>query len=129
MPFWSALALQASSAATFDLAHVQAGATIEPLSVLPQCRSGSDGEEIVVCGRKRDQYRLPLPSEREQSTERVRGDAASGMAALTPATPCGIFAGQRRCGKREAAQYGYGEGRDPITVLTKLAKKAVDPDD
>jgi hypothetical protein len=51
------------------------------------------------------------------------------MAAITPTAPCGIFAGERRCSKREAAQYGYGEGRDPITVLTRLAKRALDPDD
>ena len=59
----------------------------------------------------------------------MRGEAPSGMAAITPAAPCGIFAGERRCSKREAAQYGYGEGRDPITVLTSLAKRVLDPDD
>lgn len=50
------------------------------------------------------------------------------MAALTPTGRCGTFAGERRCGKREAAEYGYGSGRDPITILTRLAHKAVDPD-
>jgi hypothetical protein len=51
------------------------------------------------------------------------------MAAITPAAACGIFAVERRCSKREAAQYGYGEGRDPLTVLAELAKRAADPND
>jgi hypothetical protein len=51
------------------------------------------------------------------------------MAAITPVAPCGIFAGERRCSKREAAQYGYGDGRNPLTVLAERAKRAADPDD
>jgi len=82
-----------------------------------------------VCGQRRDRYRLPLPDERGHQGDRARGEAPSGMAAITPAAPCGIFAGERRCSKCEAAQYGYGEGRDPITVLTSLAKRVLDPDD
>ena len=82
-----------------------------------------------MCGQRRDRYRLPLPDERGHQGDRARGEAPSGMAAITPAAPCGIFAGERRCSKREAAQYGYGEGRDPITVLTSLAKRVLDPDD
>ena len=96
---------------------------------MPQCQGGAIGDEIVVCGQRRDRFRLPLPNEREQPGDRVSRDIPSGMDALKPATRCGIFAGERRCGKREAAQYGYGEGRDPITLLTKLAKKAIDPED
>jgi hypothetical protein len=41
--------------------------------------------------------------------------------------PCGIFQGERRCGKREAAQYGYGNGRDPITVAAKVIGALTDP--
>lgn len=58
----------------------------------------------------------------------MHGEAQTGMSALTPPGPCGVFAGERRCSKDEAAQYGYGKGRDPITALTRLAKKVADPD-
>lgn len=68
-----------------------------------------------------------VPDKRGQPE--ARSDAASGMAALTPAAQCGIFTGQRRCTKREAARYGYGDGRNPITMLARLAKQVVDPDD
>jgi hypothetical protein len=130
MLWWLGIALQAAatsrSAGPFDLAE-----TVKPstLASLPRCDSnGTRNDEIVVCGRKRDQYRLPLPTERDSSLGPVRGDAQPGVAALTPAGPCGIFAGERRCSKKEAAEYGYGNGRDPITLLTRLAQKAVDPD-
>lgn len=126
VPFWIVLAFQASPHAAFDLADVRHGTLVVAPSTVERCHSASDGAEIVVCGGRRDRYRLPLPDERGQPE--ARGDAASGMAALTPATPCGIFAGQRRCTKREAARYGYGEGRDPITMLARLAKQAIDPD-
>jgi hypothetical protein len=42
--------------------------------------------------------------------------------------PCGIFEGQRRCGKRESLDYGYGGGRDPLTVAGKLVTALTDPD-
>lgn len=129
MSFWITIAMQASQASgTFDLADVQRPSGSRTLSANPRCEGSAVGEEVVVCGHGRDRYRLPLPNEREQSTERVAGEVPGGMAALTPATPCGMFAGERRCSKREAARYGYGGGRDPITVLTKLARKAADPD-
>ena len=129
MPIWIALVLQASQQATFDLAHVQRGASGSAPLIATPCQSGSDGAEIVVCGQKRDHYRLPLPVERGQQGDRARGDVPNGIAAITPAAPCGIFAGERRCNKREAAQYGYGDERDPFTVLAELAKRAADSDD
>jgi hypothetical protein len=115
---WVALALQAATAPGFDLARVPAPSTTG-------C-GGTGSDEVVVCGARRDRYRLPLPAEREMIPTRT--DRASGMAALTPAAPCGIFAGQRRCGRREAAAYGYGEGRDPVTLLARVAGKLADPD-
>ena len=94
------------------------------------CVPATNGD-VVVCGGEPDRYRLPFPVERDPSTEAAdtsRATAGSGMAAMTPAGRCGIFAGERRCGKAEAAGYGYGGGRDPITVVTRLATRLVDPD-
>lgn len=79
------------------------------------------GNDVVVCGGTRDRYRLPLPRQSDPDTDYgVRGGTGSGVAAITPAGRCGLFAGERRCGKAEAVQYGYGGGRDPVSVLVKL---------
>jgi hypothetical protein len=91
----------------------------------------ASNDEVIVCGdRDRgDRYRLPLPS--------VRNPAEAGAVAGEVPPPsienpflfgCGIFRGQRRCARREAEAYGYGGGRDPVTVLGRLITKAVDPD-
>jgi hypothetical protein len=130
MSLWLSIALQAAtvdpSISTFDLAQSAKQLT---LTSLPAC-NGDDAhnEEIVVCGRRPDRYRLPLPAEHVRQPGPVRGEAPSAMAALTPSGRCGIFAGERRCNKREAAKYGYGNGRNPITLLSRLAEKVVDPD-
>ncbi|GGE73267.1 hypothetical protein [Sphingomonas prati] len=121
MSAWLSLVLQ--TAVPFDLAAV---AKPVDLSAIQQCGAASSGE-IVVCGGRSEQYRLPLPNERVAGA-RTRGDAPTGTAALTPPAPCGIFAGERRCGKREAADYGYSGGRDPITALTRVVTGLVDPD-
>ncbi|MDR6850132.1 hypothetical protein J2X47_002040 [Sphingomonas sp. BE270] len=129
MSLWLSIALQAAEAAPvakpFDLAG-----TTKPigLNALPKCDDTLSADEIVVCGRRRDQYRLPLREEPAPDADAARGAEASGLSAITPSGRCGIFAGERRCSKREAAAYGYGNGRDPITLLTRLAKKALDPD-
>ncbi|MFA6122682.1 MAG: hypothetical protein WCS75_10195 [Sphingomonas sp.] len=129
MFWWLSIALQTGAVAPppkpFDLA--KAAKPIR-LNVLPKCDDTLSADEIVVCGRRRERYRLPLRVEREPESDHRRGEASSGLAAITPSGPCGIFAGQRQCSKREAAAYGYGNGRDPVTLLTRLAKKAVDPD-
>lgn len=118
------LAQPVAASSDFDLARV---ARPGSLSSEPGC-TGED-DEVVVCARKQDSYRLPLPAERAASDlAPTRGDAGRAIAAMTPTGRCGIFAGERRCSKAEAAHYGYGGGRDPITVLTKLATKAIDPD-
>lgn len=87
------------------------------------------GGDVVVCGERAGRYRLPLPREREPGVvERGRGEAASPLAAMTPGGRCGIFAGERRCGRAEAADYGYGQGRDPITVVSNLGRALLSPD-
>ena len=129
MSLWLSIALQGAEATPiakpFDLPEAKRPIR---LTALPTCDDMVSADAIVVCGRRREQYRLPLREEREPETGPVRGEAPSGLAAMTPPRPCGIFAGERRCSKREAASYGYGNGRDPITLVTRLAKKALDPD-
>ena len=112
---------------------LQSGATglaiPDRLTVVQHCTGSVDPADVVVCGRSSDRYRLPLPAERDPFLDaRVRGEPGSALSAITPAAPCGIFAGERRCGKVEAARYGYGGGRDPVSLLVKLGTKLLDPD-
>lgn len=93
-----------------------------------RCLVAEEGDTVVVCGRDNGRYRLPLPGERETAVGPVRGEAPSAAAVLAPSGRCGIFAGEHSCSKAEAAQYGYGDGRDPITLLLALGGKLVDPD-
>lgn len=103
-------------------------ATLPPLR-LTQEGCTSAGTDVVVCGKRSDRYRLPLPAERDVPDDRrTVGEPPSPMAAITPNARCGIFAGERRCSKREAAGYGYGNGRDPVTLLGRVADAIVDPD-
>ncbi|RST29590.1 hypothetical protein HMF7854_01135 [Sphingomonas ginkgonis] len=80
---------------------------------------GVDGA-IVVCGRRSDRFRLP-PELRSQpgAAAEIRPRLAFGAGDFAP---CGLFRGERRCGKREAAQYGYGAGHDPITLVLKAVR-------
>jgi hypothetical protein len=100
--------------------------------VMPaRCPQKADPGEIVICGSRRDpdRYRLPIRNERtvESRYERVRGDIARATLDAAPAR-CGIFQGERPCGKSEAADYGYGRGRDPLTVGAKIVEQLTDPD-
>ena len=118
-----AIALQAASAEAAPLLIPKR------LSAVAHCPEATSPSDVVVCGRSPDRYRLPLPAERDTAPDpHVRGEAASALTAITPAAPCGIFAGERRCGKAEAARYGYGGGRDPVLALVKLGTKLVSPD-
>ena len=129
MSLWLTLALQAvqtvPGAAAFDLTS---SAKLADPTARRGCEGNASADTILVCGERRDRYRLPLPIEREAASTHVRNEPASGLAAITPGGRCGLFAGERRCNKREAAQYGYGRGRDPVTLLTRLATKVADPD-
>jgi hypothetical protein len=119
MPLSLALALQVATT-------IGADGRLAPLKLLPGCGRERD-DDVVVCASRADRFRLPLPEERA-SPEAADHRAMTGMAALTPATRCGIFDGERRCSKREAEGYGYGRGRDPITVLSRLGAALLDPD-
>ena len=127
--FWSMIiALQAAPVLSDGQRFDPAASTVRvPLGLDRRCDADLHPDEVVVCGRNDDRFRLPLPVE-HIPIERASGDSRGGLAAMTPNGACGIFAGERRCAKREAAQYGYGKGRDPITILTRLAKKVADPD-
>lgn len=94
------------------------------------CSSASAGE-IVVCGdRDRDtRYRLPLSTVREAGEQgAVVGEVPPPSVQDPFLSGCGIFRGQRRCSKQEAEAYGYGRGRDPVTLVGRLVTKLADPD-
>jgi hypothetical protein len=83
----------------------------------------------VVCGRggEDDHYRVPEALRDEGGSGQVSGDGRALLDAQ-PFAPCGIFAGQRQCSKAEAAEFGYGRGRDPITVVGKIIAEIADPE-
>lgn len=93
--------------------------------------SAADAGEILVCGdRDRgERYRLPLPTVREVGEQgAVAGEVPAASVQDPFLSGCGIFRGQRRCSKREAEAYGYGRGRDPVTLVGRLVTTLVDPD-
>ena len=110
-----------------DLAGETAGRPIVLPRITPSCGGPGSGDDIVVCGARSDRFRLPLPVERSDDAP-VKGELATPLAVITPRADCGLFAGQRTCNKREAARYGYGQGRDPATLLGRLARKLADSD-
>lgn len=93
--------------------------------------SAAGAGEVVVCGdRDRgDRFRLPLPTDREVGEQgAVIGEAPAPSVQDPFLSGCGIFRGQRRCSKREAEAYGYGRGRDPVTLVGRLVTVLADPD-
>ncbi len=96
----------------------------------PACDPSQQASEIVVCGSREDRYRLPLPTEpvEGRGAGTPRGEIPGAALDPTAIGPCGIFQGQRRCNKAEAAKDGLGGGRDPISALLKLGTKLADPD-
>ncbi|MEO7635704.1 MAG: hypothetical protein ABIS38_08685, partial [Sphingomicrobium sp.] len=56
----------------------------------------------------------------------VANRTSSAFADGAAVSDCGIFPGQRRCGKEEARKFGYGGGRDPITFVSTLITKISD---
>lgn len=124
--------LGAAVPATAQTAAEQALANSRLLPLLDRCASAGSGDDIVVCGRRdgQDRYRLPKTGESEPFAlgRRIPGEAPRASAEPLSFAPCGIFEGQRRCGKREALEYGYGGGRDPLTVASRLFTALTDPD-
>lgn len=112
----------------------QALAKYGKVTAAPECAAGSLGDEIIVCGSRgdgeADRYRLPLPVEGDANRRagNRRGEAPGASLEPTVLGPCGIFQGQRRCSKAEAATDGYGGGRDPLSALMKLGTRLADPD-
>lgn len=104
------------------------GLSLPRITPRTDCPVGQD--EVVVCGRRgaSDRYRIP-PSIRGTDTEADgAGNGLSGTQILRGTGPCGMFAGQRRCSHNEAREAGYGGGRDPLTLGTKILKRLADPD-
>lgn len=128
MSVWLALLAQTVSPVGPDVPASVRGLPVRLTDTISRCESGGE-DDIVVCGTRRDRYRLPLPiDDANPADRRVPGEAAAPLSAITPGGACGLFAGQRACSKAEAARYGYGGGRDPVTVLTRLGQKLLDPD-
>ena len=109
----------------------QALAAAKALTAPTGCGAAVTGDEIVVCGARRgDAYRLP-PSDIRGEPGDLRGRAGEVPSASPdrlPGGPCGIFAGERRCGKKEMELYGYGGGRNPISVVVGIGKALLDPE-
>ena len=113
------------------LLALQAAPLLPPLKLLPEpraCTRADETADVVVCARTDSRHRLPLPADRNTDSRDgpVRGE--SPRASVDGSAACGIFAGQRNCTKAEAARYGYGGGRDPVTVGTKLLRRIFDSD-
>lgn len=112
--------------------HAQAPAELprSPFSINRGCEN--DPNEIVVCGRRRDdeRYRLPLRDQEGAApgAAPARGEVPRASAEASPAAPCGIFEGQRRCNRREMAEFGYHRGRDPVTAAGKIVEAIAGPE-
>ena len=93
--------------------------------ILPQidpCLRPRGGDEIIVCGRRGANEIHRIPEILRDDSEPGRRIGGTGSAALDtgPITPCGIFQGERRCNKADAARFGYGGGRDPVTAVGRI---------
>ncbi|PTQ12221.1 hypothetical protein CLG96_06645 [Sphingomonas oleivorans] len=124
--------LTAAAPARAQLSAEDALAQARRLMASDRCNEASDGE-IVICARdserEAERYRLPLPDERPADMRgAVRGEAPRASAEASTSGGYGLFAGQRRCGKAEARQYGYGGGNDPLSAMLKLGTLLLDPD-
>jgi hypothetical protein len=123
------IAAQLASASPSGEPAVAGKADFRILNQLNPCSRPASTDEIVVCGRRGedDRYRIPEALRDEGGSGQVSGDGRALLDAQ-PFAPCGIFAGQRQCSKAEAAEFGYGRGRDPITVVGKIIAEIADPE-
>jgi len=129
--FAFAICIAVSSAAIGQARAEDPIANIRILDTLNRCDT-SPTDEIVVCGARRDRDRYRIPEIGRGNSARlgdhVRGEAPRASADAAATGSCGIFQGQRRCSRAEMAEAGYGEGRNPITVLGNLLTRLADPD-
>jgi hypothetical protein len=125
-----AASLGAPLAGSCQTVSEQALADSRVLPLIDPCASNGTGPDIVVCGRRdaQDRYRLPLAAASEVLGRRIPGESPRASAEPLSFAPCGIFAGQQRCSKREMLEFGYGGGRDPLTVAGRLFTALTDPD-
>lgn len=126
---WVPVVLLTPSSAFADTAE-QALARTRAMLADPCERPHPD--EIVVCARKSQgqAYRV-LPGEEDGEifdSRARRGEVPNASADRLNGKGCGIFEGERRCGRKEMELYGYLRGRDPLSVLTKLVTIIADPD-
>lgn len=113
----------------FDLRTLEPAPDASGSVTQSRCGTREGDRDIVVCAQNPDKYRLPLTNQNtDEIADRVKGEAPSAVAAITPRGRCGMFEGERKCSKAEAARYGYGQGRDPLTLLMKLGSQLTDPD-
>ncbi len=121
-----------SAAPEAEPEQIAGGAILQPriLPSLNRCSAPGASEEIVVCGRRGGKERYRIPKEFRDQPEPGRRIAGLGSASLDaqPYAPCGIFQHQRKCSKADAAHFGYGNGRDPITFGGKIIAELLDPD-
>jgi hypothetical protein len=124
---FAAVSLPCAAAPTAE----QALATGKALTAVAtaRCVQGR-ADEIIVCGRDKNRYRLPLRNERDpdESRPRAGGDIPRASADVASGGDCGLFKSQRRCTKAESRAYGLGGGNDPLSFFIKLGKKLADPD-
>lgn len=72
MSFWFIVVMQADSPPSlevFDLSMSVKALGSNELSVTEKCEDNEHSGDIVVCGRKQEQYRLPLPIESKLASE------------------------------------------------------------
>lgn len=101
------------------------------LDAVDPCNAVRSANEIVVCGNRREGERYRVPERGPSAVAGggyVRGEVPRASAEMPVSGGCGIFQGQRRCSEAEMAEFGYGEGRDPITFVTKLVARLADPE-
>lgn len=130
-PFLALAGLFFQSAAMAQTPPPDSVAGFRVLDVLDPCRAAQAAGEIRVCGRRdSSRYRLPdLGSGRAGAgTSYVRGEVPRASADPTASGPCGIFQGQRSCSKAEMAEFGYGEGRNPVAFLGNVVTRLADPE-
>jgi hypothetical protein len=121
-----ALGVSAEAAALEPDSHDEIGSfRPDSFSTGAVCTRG-ESAEIVVCGKSSDRYRIPEQI-RAESVPSGPGIRSNMPLQAGDVAPCGIFEGQRHCGKREAAQYGYGAGRDPITFARHIFDALMSP--